>query len=177
MSNWHDNNIELLSNSIVNEVQYLNGWVKGKNDKLYGVSVILDDDALTGYIAVSTDKSLENIHKKIKWDAQQWTYTLTNNDISDGIDVFNKLAIERYRNEIIPKFKEGFDYSIELSNNIKMFILALKKAKLNLIHKDYTFNDVIFFLTIPGEPKISIDSANDINESNELLHELIEFKS
>lgn len=174
---WHDNNLQLLRNSIVNEVLYLNNWVQGKNDKIYAVSVILDDDALTGYIAVSTDKSLENIHKEIKWDAQQWTYTLTNDDISDGIDVFNKLAINRYRNEIIPKFKEGFSYDTELSNNIKMFTIALKMAKLNLANKISNFNNVAFFLTIPGEPKISIDSAIAINESNELLNELIKVKS
>ncbi|NHB59578.1 DUF4303 domain-containing protein [Acinetobacter sp. 194] len=114
MNNWYDNNLKLLSNSITNEVQYLNDWIKGKNDSIYGVSIILDDDALTGYISVSTYKSLENIHKTIKWDAQQWTYTLTNDDITDGIDVFNKLAIERYKHEIIKKFKDGFDYDVEL---------------------------------------------------------------
>ncbi|NHB59577.1 hypothetical protein G9F32_16405 [Acinetobacter sp. 194] len=58
-----------------------------------------------------------------------------------------------------------------------MFTKALKNAKSNLVDKNSDFKDIIFFLTIPGEPKISIDSAIEINEKNNLLNELIDSKS
>ncbi|EOI3466821.1 hypothetical protein DOX57_003565 [Cronobacter dublinensis] len=63
----------------------------------------------------------------------------------------------------------------ERERNINLYISAMKKAKEQLcdtISNDV--NNIVFYITIPGEPEIDHASAIEINESSENLNWFLE---
>ncbi|WP_151806408.1 DUF4303 domain-containing protein [Acinetobacter bereziniae] len=174
MIDWQSTQIDFLKECIINETTYLYNYMKDKKDEIYAVSLIIDSDILTAYLAVSTYGSLKNKHKKKKWDSEEWLFTITDDIVKPCLDNFIQIIVKRYREEIIPKFKDGFKYTDEKKANLEMYIESLKQAKLCLIERiDPSFNNVVFFINLPGEPKIIKKSAKIINEKSELLNELL----
>ncbi|ATZ63652.1 DUF4303 domain-containing protein [Acinetobacter bereziniae] len=174
MIDWQSTQIDFLKECIINETTYLYNYMKDKKDEIYAVSLIIDSDILTAYLAVSTYGSLKNKHKKKKWDSEEWLFTITDDIVKPCLDNFTQIIVKRYREEIIPKFKDGFKYTDEKKANLEMYIESLKQAKLCLTEKiDPSFNNVVFFINLPGEPKIIKKSAKIINEKSELLNELL----
>lgn len=174
MKEWQQNHLDLLTECIINETTYLYHYLKEKEDEIYAVSLILDSDVLTVYLAVSTYGSLKNKHKKKKWNSEEWVFTITDNDAEPNLDTFTKIMATRYREELVPKFKEGFKYTDERKSNLEMYTKSLKKAKSELAKKlNLSFNDMIFFVNIPGEPKIVKKSAKIVNKDSELLNDLL----
>ena len=79
---------------------------------MYAFALILDDDCLTAYSAVSTTESLKKIHK------------IKNGMLLNGVSVlagrckrrcrhFYQTAFGCYRKDIVPLFQQGFDYASE----------------------------------------------------------------
>lgn len=52
--NWHERNLPVLSSSIVNEFVFFHQLFSKKEQNMYAFALILDDDCLTAYSAVST---------------------------------------------------------------------------------------------------------------------------
>ncbi|MCT9978684.1 DUF4303 domain-containing protein [Acinetobacter sp. I-MWF] len=174
MLDWQSRQIEFLKECIMNETICLYHYMKDKQDEIYAVSLIVDSDILTAYLAVSTYGSLKNKHKKKKWDSEEWLFTITDDSVKPCLDDFTQIIVKRYREEIIPKFKDGFKYTDEKKANLEMYIESLKQTKLDLTGKiDSSFNNVVFFINLPGEPKIIKKSAKSINGKSELLDELL----
>ena len=80
---------------------------------MYAFALILDNDCLTAYAAVSTTESLKKIHKNKEWDAPEWCLCVSQGAVKEGVDTFTKLLLDRYRKDIVPLFQQGFDYARE----------------------------------------------------------------
>lgn len=174
MKEWQQNNLELLMECIINEITYLFHYLKEKEDEIYAVSLILDSDALTAYLAVSTYESLKNKHKKKKWNSEEWLFTITDHTIEPNLDTFTKVMVTRYREDLVPQFKNGFKYADEKKSNVEMYTEGLKQAKSELAKNlDMSFDGMVFFINIPGEPKVIKKSAKIINKDSELLKDLL----
>ena len=61
---------------------------------MYAFALILDDDCLTAYSAVSTTESLKKIHKNKEWDAPEWCLCVSQGAVKEGVDTFTKLLLD-----------------------------------------------------------------------------------
>lgn len=131
--NWHETNLPVLSSSIVNEFDFFHQLFSKKEQKMYAFALILDNDCLTAYAAVSTTESLKKIHKNKEWDAPEWCLCVSQGAVKEGVDTFTKLLLDRYRKDIVPLFQQGFDYARERQKNLQLFTDALRIAKQELV--------------------------------------------
>lgn len=175
MSDWQNRNFNLLVECIVNEFIEIHKRMLNSREEIYGVALILDSDALTVYMSVSTNESLEKDHENIKWVPYEWSIGNDENDVSMGLNFFIEKHIEYYDQNIVPKFSSGnYDYTYDFNENIEMFILGMKCAKKEL--KSLYGNNIeqiVFLICIPGDDELLIRSAQLINLESENLQSFL----
>ncbi|MCT4222703.1 DUF4303 domain-containing protein [Elizabethkingia anophelis] len=174
--NWHERNLPVLSSLIVNEFDFFHQLFSKKGQNMYAFALILDDDCLTAYSAVSTTESLKKIHKNKEWDAPEWCLCVSQGAVKEGVDTFTKLLLERYRKDIVPLFQQGFDYASERQKNLQLFTDGLRIAKQELVKKyGNVVEEMAFYISIPGEPIVEKNTALAINnEGNTKVKELLD---
>ncbi|AQW99278.1 DUF4303 domain-containing protein [Elizabethkingia anophelis] len=174
--NWHERNLPVLSSLIVNEFVFFHQLFSKKEQNMYAFALILDDDCLTAYSAVSTTESLKKIHKNKEWDAPEWCFCVSQGAVKEGVDTFTKLLLDRYRKDIVPLFQQGFDYASERQKNLQLFTDALRIAKQELVKKyGNVVEEMAFYISIPGEPIVEKNTALAINnEGNTKVKELLD---
>ncbi|KUY29941.1 DUF4303 domain-containing protein [Elizabethkingia ursingii] len=174
--NWHERNLPVLSSSIVNEFVFFHQLFSKKEQNMYAFALILDDDCLTAYSAVSTTESLKKIHKNKEWDAPEWCFCVSQGAVKEGVDTFTRLLLDRYRKDIVPLFQQGFDYASERQKNLQLFTDALRIAKQELVKKyGNEVEEMAFYISIPGEPIVEKNTALAINsEGNTKVKELLD---
>ena len=174
--NWHETNLPVLSSSIVNEFVFFHQLFSKKEQNMYAFALILDDDCLTAYSAVSTTESLKKIHKDKEWDAPEWCFCVSQGAVKEGVDTFTRLLLDRYRKDIVPLFQQGFDYASERQKNLQLFTDALRIAKQELVKKYVNeVEEMAFYISIPGEPIVEKNTALAINsEGNTKVKELLD---
>ncbi|MDR2231088.1 MAG: DUF4303 domain-containing protein [Flavobacteriaceae bacterium] len=174
--NWHERNLPVLSSSIVNEFVFFHQLFSKKEQNMYAFALILDDDCLTAYSAVSTTESLKKIHKNKEWDAPEWCLCVSQGAVKEGVDTFTRLLLDRYRKDIVPLFQQGFDYASERQKNLQLFTDALRIAKQELVKKyGNEVEEMAFYISIPGEPIVEKNTALAINsEGNTNVKELLD---
>lgn len=177
MDVWHKEILNDLSEAIISEFNLLFQKFEAKQDNIYAVALVLDDDALTAYMTVSSLKSLEDKHKDSKWEPSEWVYTLNDGELENGIDSFVSKMLQHYNDEIVPKFQNGFDYTVEREKNLKLYVEGMFEAKKWLVENNNKIKNILFYLTIPGEPEVEMDSALKINGDSKILLELIDYRS
>ncbi len=174
--NWHERYLSVLSDSIVNEFDFFHLLFNKKEQNMYAFALILDDDCLTAYSAVSTTESLKKIHKNKEWDAPEWSLCVNQGVVKEGVDTFTRLLLDRYRKDIVPLFQQGLDYAPERRKNLQLFTDAMRIAKLELVKKyGNKVEEMAFYISIPGEPIVEKNSALAINnEGNMKVKELLD---
>lgn len=173
---WHERNLPVLSSLIVNEFDFFHQLFSKKGQNMYAFALILDDDCLTAYSAVSTTESLKKIHKNKEWNAPEWCLCVSQGAVKEGVDTFTKLLLDRYRKDIVPLFQQGFDYASERQKNLQLFTDALRIAKQELVKKyGNLVEEMAFYISIPGEPIVEKNTALAINsEGNTKVKELLD---
>ncbi|WP_353171842.1 DUF4303 domain-containing protein [Acinetobacter rudis] len=178
MMDWHKKHLDLLSAVIVNEFLFWYEKIKNKNDSIYAVALILDEDALTAYLAVSTWESLNDKHEGNKWEPSEWLYTVDDGDVFNDLNSFVKLMIKHYDEDVIPLYEKGFDYNEERQRNLWMYTEVLKEAKLIIIKKfGSIIDEIVFYLSILGDHSIEIESSKSINKKSEILTDLVNYRT
>ncbi|MCT3675191.1 DUF4303 domain-containing protein [Elizabethkingia anophelis] len=174
--NWHERNLPVLSSLIVNEFVFFHQLFSKKEQNMYAFALILDDDCLTAYSAVSTTESLKKIHKNKEWDAPEWCFCVSQGAVKEGVDTFTRLLLDRYRKDIVPLFQQGFDYAPERQKNLQLFTDAMRIAKQELVKKyGNVVEEMAFYISIPGEPIVEKNTALAINsEGNTKVKELLD---
>lgn len=173
MDSWHNYQQKVLNLLIQQEFSALHE--KYQDDEIYAVVLVLDDDAISSYMAISTKESLEKIHKEIEWEGYSWVLGFFDDNDDVGVRSFTTIMMEHYNESILPLLPEGYDFDEERERNINLYISAMKKAKEQLcdtIGNDV--NNIVFYITIPGEPEIDHASAIEINEPSENLNWFLE---
>lgn len=174
MENWHSTQLDNLSKLIQEE--FFGLYKKyNKGDVIYGVVLVLDDDGLTSYMAISTKKSNEKMHKGIEWEGYSWVQGFFDDNDDVGVRSFTPVMMDHYYEDIQPLLSKGYDFDEERRRNINLYISATKKAKqqsCNSVGSDV--NSMVFYITIPGEPEIDRDSAIEINEPSDNLNWFLE---
>lgn len=176
LEHWHEENLSTLINSIINDFNALYHLLTKKKQNIYGFALVLDDDCITAYSAVSTKESLKKLHENKEWDAPEWCWCLSDGDVKEGLHHFVELLLNHYRNNIAPLFKQGFEYAPERQKNLQLFTEAMHLAKKELAKKyGDEVEDMVFYLSIPGEPIVEKGSALAINmKNNKKLKELLD---
>ncbi|ATC34974.1 DUF4303 domain-containing protein [Elizabethkingia anophelis] len=174
--NWHERNLPVLSSLIVNEFVFFHQLFSKKEQNMYAFALILDDDCLTAYSAVSTTESLKKIHKNKEWDAPEWCFCVSQGAVKEGVDTFTRQLLDRYRKDIVPLFQQGFDYAPERQKNLQLFTDAMRIAKQELVKKyGNVVEEMAFYISIPGEPIVEKNTALAINsEGNTKVKELLD---
>lgn len=176
LENWHERNLPVLSGSLVNEFDVYHKLFTKKEQNMYAFALILDDDCLTAYSAVSTTESLNKIHKNKEWDAPEWCLCVSQGAVKEGVDTFTGQLLARYRKDVVPLFQQGFDYAPERQKNLQLFTDAMRIAKQELVKKyGNEIEEMAFYLSIPGEPIVEKNSVLAINnEGNTKVKELLD---
>ncbi|NHB59587.1 DUF4303 domain-containing protein [Acinetobacter sp. 194] len=131
MKEWQKIHFNLLIECIINDFNELYKRTLKEHQEIYGVALILDDDALTAYMSVSTFESLNNIHKDEKWLPYEWAIGNDDDDVEKGMGVFVEKHIEYYDKYIAPKFEKGdYEYSGDRDDNLEMFTDGMKRVKI-----------------------------------------------
>ncbi|ELY2861683.1 hypothetical protein [Cronobacter sakazakii] len=163
MDSWHNYQQEVLNLLIQQEFSAL--YEKYQDDVIYAVVLVLDDDALSSYMAISTKVSIENMHKGIEWQGYSWVLGFFDDNDDAGVRSFTTIMMEHYNEDILPLLPEGYDFDPERGRNINLYVSAMKKAKQQLcVSLGSNVNNIVFYITIPGEPGIDHASALEINE-------------
>lgn len=134
MDSWHKLYSEKLVNLIVDEFLVFYENYNKDEDKIYALALITDDDALTNYIMISTERTRNSAHAGVEWEPHSWIQGLSDDD-TFGVRAFTPIIMEHYENDIAPKFQKGFDYDVEFKENLELYVYALKEAKNKLIKK------------------------------------------
>lgn len=174
MEKWYQNHLDELTLKIIKEFQYL--FENFKNQTIYAVAINADNNCVTSYTAISTLESLKKQHNKRKWLPRKWIFTIADGIYADDyLDEFTKKILNFYGDNILPKIQAGSIREQEIENNINFYIQAIKKAKLELINKfGSQVNDIVFVLTVDEQPKITLRSVLEVNDSSILLHEFVD---
>ncbi len=91
-----------------------------------------------------------------------------NDDV--GVRSFTTIMMEHYNEDILPLLPEGYDFDPERGRNINLYVSAMKKAKQQLcVSLGSNVNNIVFYITIPGEPGIDHASALEINQPSDNL--------
>ncbi|EOE5506889.1 hypothetical protein ACKJUJ_002260 [Cronobacter sakazakii] len=168
MDSWHNYQQEVLNLLIQQEFSAL--YEKYQDDLIYAVVLVLDDDALSSYMAISTKVSIENMHKGIEWQGYSWVLGFFDDNDDVGVRSFTTIMMEHYNEDILPLLPEGYDFDPERGRNINLYVSAMKKAKQQLcVSLGSNVNNIVFYITIPGEPGIDHASALEINEPSDNL--------
>lgn len=206
LPDWHREHVDVLAQSIINEFEFLQNKIKHKkihknkikksgkhrpNNKIYAVTLNLDDDAITAYLAVATTHELQKHaneygHWEDKWASNEWKITVKSKQVKDDIsELFLTKIWERYHHEIQPLFEEmnepedlpyeeGWYCLHERKHNCWLYIEGLKQAKRKLSKKyGQDVEDIIFYVAIFGDWRVESDSAQAINKPSALLDELL----
>ncbi|MGU3375005.1 DUF4303 domain-containing protein [Chryseobacterium sp. M5A1_1a] len=176
LENWHKENLLALTYSLINDFNFLYKLLTQKKQKIYAFALILDDDCITAYSAVSTIESLKKIHKNKEWDAPEWCWVVEEDGVKDGLNNFIEQLLNHYWGDIVPLFQQGFDYAPERQKNLQLFTDAMCIAKQELIKKyGNEVEKMAFYISIPGEPTVEKSSAIAINsKDNAKVKELLE---
>ncbi|ELY2518285.1 DUF4303 domain-containing protein, partial [Cronobacter sakazakii] len=93
MENWHSMQLDKL-NKLIQE-EFLGLYKKyNKENNIYGVVLVLDDDGLSSYMAISTKESLEKIHKGIEWEGYSWVLGFFDDNDDVGVRSFTTIMME-----------------------------------------------------------------------------------
>ncbi|MDC5259882.1 DUF4303 domain-containing protein [Acinetobacter baumannii] len=177
MDSWHKLYSEKLVNLIVDEFLVLYENYNKDEDKIYVLALITDDDALTNYIMISTERTRNSVHAGVEWEPHSWMQGLSDDDDTFGVRAFTPIIMEHYENDIAPKFQKGFDYDVEFKENLELYVYALKEAKNKLIEKmGKSIEEIIFFVSILGNPDIEVSTAKEINTLTKNLKDFLEIK-
>ncbi|ELY2498621.1 DUF4303 domain-containing protein [Cronobacter muytjensii] len=173
MDSWHNYQQEVLNLLIQQEFSALHE--KYQDDEIYAVVLVLDDDALSSYMAISTKESLEKMHKGIEWQGYAWVQGFFDDNDDAGVRSFTTIMMEHYNENILPLMPEGYDFDEERKRNIALFTYAMKDAKRALqTSLGDDINNIVFYITIPGEPEIDYHAAKFINSPSENLDRFLD---
>lgn len=180
MKKWHLDHLENLVKGIINEFNYLKPKVK-KDDSIYAVALTTDEDVMTAFLSLSSKNAyLENCNEygywSERWSSAEWGVAVGRDVVNGGISELYLADMYLYYNEyILPKLSVFNEYTEERNDFVELYTEALKLAKASLVKQ---FGDeislAIFFLDVPGEPNIAIQSAKKINAPSILLDEMIQ---
>ena len=206
LPDWHREHVNVLTQSIINEFEFLQNKIKHKkihknkikksdkhrrNNKIYAVTLNLDEDATTAYLAVATTHELQKHaneygHWECKWASNEWKTTVKSKQVKDDIsELFLTKMWQRYKDDVEPiydvlvepedlPYEEGWYYLHERKYNCWLYIEGLKQAKRKLSKKyDQDIEDIIFYVAIFGDWRVESDSAQAINQPSALLDELL----
>lgn len=177
MELWHRKQLDNLTKGIVNEFEFLRQCII-EGDTFYGVALITDEDVMTGFLALSSQRSyLENVNEygywEERWCGKEWKVSIGSKKINKGISDLYLKEMYKYYNEII-EFKHD-DYEYYRKNFIALYTVALRMAKERLVFKyGKVVEDAIFFLEVTGDSEIKIESSKLINKPSKLLNEMID---
>ncbi|MFW6404276.1 hypothetical protein [Acinetobacter baumannii] len=76
MDSWHKLYSEKLVNLIVKEFLGLYENYNKDEDKIYALALITDDDALTNYIMISTERTRNSAHAGVEWEPHSWIHRI-----------------------------------------------------------------------------------------------------
>lgn len=206
LPDWHREHVNVLTQSIINEFEFLQNKIKHKkihknkikksdkhrrNNKIYAVTLNLDEDATTAYLAVATTHELQKHaneygHWECKWASNEWKTTVKSKQVKDDIsELFLTKMWQRYKDDVEPiydvlvepedlPYEEGWYYLHERKYNCWLYIEGLKQAKRKLSKKyGQDVEDIIFYVAIFGDWRVESDSAQAINKPSALLDELL----
>lgn len=176
MEQWHYDQLEPLTQGIINEFEYLKPKV-ANGDSFYSAALITDEDVRTAFLALSSQNEyLKNANPYgywgERWAAAEWKVSVGSKDVEGGIsELYLPQMYKFYEKVIEPKD----DYDEYRANFIELYTQAFKLAKVRLIEKyGSEVEKAVFFLDLPGDDEIAIASAKTINGPSELLDQMLD---
>lgn len=176
MQVWHQQQLKNLTQGIINEFEYLTLKI-AKDDSIYAAALITDEDVMTAFLALGSQKEyLKNANPYgywgERWAAVEWEVSVGSKDVNGGISELYLPQMYKFYEEVI---EPQDDYDEYRASFIELYTQAFKLAKVRLSEKyGSEVANAVFFLDVPGEDEIAIESAKIINEPSEMLDQMLD---
>ena len=148
-------------------------------DEIYGCALVFNEYMTLEYLTVATKRSLFAEHedyaqflaKEDKWNVSKWRFRSSQS--TSRLNEFNALLNEYFQRRHFfgtPLQQQN----LEELNNLDVLLNAYKQAKEALIDSyGLDVDQILFFISIPGQPSLESSSAAFLNGSSLLLKEFM----
>lgn len=172
--------INLLKNALIEEFYQL--YDQYNEDGIYGCTLVFNEYLLIDHLAISTERSLfaENedraqyLAAQERWDVRKWRYRSSPAQHS---------PLNSFKYILSDYFKSQHSFGNPLldiadeeqpSNSLKILLEAFAQAKEALVDS-YGLNigQILFFIGLPAQPEVEIQSARFMNVDNNLLQSFL----
>lgn len=170
--------IPLLQEALIEEFYAL--YDQYHDDDIYACALVFNEYLVLDCLAVSTTRSLFSEHEDPaqylsehdQWDVSKWRYRSSYSSESRFTQF--KLLLADYLktthifgNQLLEQHTYG-------QTTLELIITAFKQAK-EACTDSYGLNthSVVFFISLPQQPKVAVHSAECLNKSSPLLNEFL----
>ncbi|WP_298141888.1 DUF4303 domain-containing protein [uncultured Acinetobacter sp.] len=151
-------------------------------DEIYGCALVFNEYMLLDHLSVATQRSLFAEHEDYaqflsqadKWNVNKWRFRSSSTD--SQLHAFNLLLNEYLQQNHVfgtPLQQQNLD----TLNNLDVLLSAFKDAKEALVDSyGLDVDQILFFISLPTQPNLEINSAQTLNGSSQLLQEFLQAK-
>lgn len=174
--------IQMLKDALIAEFYDL--YEQHAQDGIYACALVITPYLILDDLAISTRRSLfsdsdepiQYLSKQDQWQVSKWRYR--SHQSNGQLQALKQIFAEYFQQTHIFGQPTSQQNNYHLNSNLEIFIEALAQAKMTLSDQyGLELDQILFFISIPNQPKVEILSAQQINSSSSQLVEFIKHKT
>lgn len=172
--------LPLLKDALIHEFYQL--YDHYYEDEIYGCALVLNDYLTLDHLTISTQRSLFAEHEDYaqflseddKWNVAKWRFRSSAHN--NRLNEFNTVLSDYFQRRHFFGTPLQQQNQPEL-NNVDILLNAYKQAKEALVDSyGLDVDQILFFISLPTQPTIELNSAIFLNGSSQLLQEFKQTK-
>ena len=174
--------IAILKNALIQEFYQLYDYYY--EDEIYACTLVFNKYMLIDYLAVSTKRSIfseeedrkQYLAPKDQWNVRKWRYR-SSPSLDSGLTKFKFILSDYFKSQHSFGNPLLDTPSIDAHNNLDVLLNAFKQAKEALVDSyGLDIDQILFFISLPSQPEIEIQSARFLNPENRLFLNFLKIK-
>ena len=164
---------------------FLNLYLQYHNEDIYACSLILNEFLLVDDLAISTEKSifddsesrLQYLAEHDRWMVEKWRYQ-SNHHHTHTLKQFSGELAKYFQHQLRLNHTSTNQKKSDPSNHFSLFLKSFEAAiqSLRQQHK-LDLSRMIFFIHIPTQVELEIQSAENLNHDSLLLRHFLFYKN
>ncbi|QCO20241.1 DUF4303 domain-containing protein [Acinetobacter cumulans] len=174
--------IDILKTALIQEFYQLYDYYY--EDEIYACTLVFNKYLSIDYLAVSTKRSMfsededskQYLSPSDQWNVPKWRYR-SSPAVDSGLTKFKFILADYFNSQ------HSFGNPLldnpqpDASNNLDILLNAFKQAKEALVDSyGLDIDQILFFISIPTQPEIELQSARYLNPENRLLLNFLKIK-
>lgn len=165
--------------------RFLSLYQQYHGEDIYACSLILNEFLLVDDLAISTEKSifdenedrLQYLAEHDRWTVEKWRYQ-SSHQHNHELQQFSAELAKYFQHQLRLNQSNTAQKSAEPSNNFSLFLKSFEAAILSLKQQhQLDLSRMIFFIHIPTQVELEIQSAETLNKDSLLLRHFLFYKN